>query len=277
MTRQTPYKSSGQRSPSFPFITLEKALFRAQTLYDNEKRNDTPLPVAFSHWKYAPKSSGGQQTVGALKSYGLLKDIGKGEDRHVQLTDLALDILLDSRPNSEERRTNLREAGLLPKMIRVIKEKYPDHAPTNENLQWFLIKECGFTDSSAKQLSKIWNKNNEFIPLYEDYNSDYSYEKPEREEEVYSKSMTDSNSEQSAGFTPPMNSTETKQVGASIPVTGNCSMSVMADGPVTQEGIEKLRKYLDLIKDSFPGKDSVLSTTDEYSEDTPSSTEESGT
>ena len=43
-----------------------------------------------------------------------------------------------------------------------------------------------------------------------------------------------------------------KQVGTSIPVTADCSISVIADGLITQDGLETLKKYIDLIKDSFP-------------------------
>lgn len=43
-----------------------------------------------------------------------------------------------------------------------------------------------------------------------------------------------------------------KQVGASIPVSATCSMSIIADGEVTQDGLDKLKSYIDLIKSSFP-------------------------
>ena len=43
-----------------------------------------------------------------------------------------------------------------------------------------------------------------------------------------------------------------KPVGASIPVTKHCSMSIMAVGDVTQKGLEQLISYLNLIKGSFP-------------------------
>jgi hypothetical protein len=43
-----------------------------------------------------------------------------------------------------------------------------------------------------------------------------------------------------------------KPVGASIPVTRECSMTVLATGPVTQKGIDQLMAYLKLVKDSFP-------------------------
>lgn len=49
-----------------------------------------------------------------------------------------------------------------------------------------------------------------------------------------------------------------KQVGSAIPVTKNCSMSVIATGEVTQEGLEKLIQYLNLIKGSFPETDETI-------------------
>lgn len=49
-----------------------------------------------------------------------------------------------------------------------------------------------------------------------------------------------------------------KQVGSSIPVTKNCAMSVVATGDVTQEGLEKLIQYLNLIKGSFPETDETI-------------------
>jgi hypothetical protein len=47
-------------------------------------------------------------------------------------------------------------------------------------------------------------------------------------------------------------SSGSKPVGASIPVTRECSMTVMATGPVTQKGIDQLMAYLKLVRDSFP-------------------------
>lgn len=43
-----------------------------------------------------------------------------------------------------------------------------------------------------------------------------------------------------------------KPVGASIPVTKHCSMSIMAVGDVTQKGLDQLVSYIKLIRDSFP-------------------------
>lgn len=43
-----------------------------------------------------------------------------------------------------------------------------------------------------------------------------------------------------------------QQIGAAIPVTPDCSISIMAVGQVTQGAIDNLVKYLELFKGSFP-------------------------
>src|SRR4051812_5063904 len=88
------------RSPAYPFISLKAAVERARIFYDKEKRNSANVQVAVKHWDYKAKSSGGVQTVAALKAFGLMKDIGTGDARQVQLTELGLRIILDTRVDS---------------------------------------------------------------------------------------------------------------------------------------------------------------------------------
>src|SRR5687768_5983261 len=70
----------------FPFINLAKSLDRARSVYENDKSGKgLKMPVAFAAWSYSDKSSGGFQTVAALKSYGLLADEGSKNDRSIML------------------------------------------------------------------------------------------------------------------------------------------------------------------------------------------------
>src|SRR5947209_17094268 len=95
-----PPKKKRERSPAYPSISLREAMERVQTLWQNEKRNAVPIPVAASHWGYAAKSSGAFQTISALKKFGLLTDEGSGNRRNVRLSDAALTKLREE-PNSE--------------------------------------------------------------------------------------------------------------------------------------------------------------------------------
>ena len=78
------------RSPSFPFISLPGAVHRARELYTAERRNLVSVDVAVAHWGYSPKSSGGKQTIAALRAYGLLEEV-RGE---LRLTDRAQHIVV---------------------------------------------------------------------------------------------------------------------------------------------------------------------------------------
>lgn len=46
-------RKAKERSPNFPFITLESAIERAQQFYDKEKRSGAPFPVTAGHWGYS--------------------------------------------------------------------------------------------------------------------------------------------------------------------------------------------------------------------------------
>jgi hypothetical protein len=140
-----------KRSPKCPFIDLKKAIERARTLYRKEGRNGVAVPIAVSHWGYKPKTSGGLQTVAALKGYGLVEYSGKGDDRHVQLTKLALRILLDEREDSPDRARAIQEAALRPKLFSELWDKWKDQGlPSPVNMRHILIFEKEFNENSAQ-------------------------------------------------------------------------------------------------------------------------------
>jgi hypothetical protein len=68
-------KKTKDRSPGFPFISLARSLERARQFYAEEKRGAAPYARAVMHWKYSEASSGGLQTVAALKQAALLPGV----------------------------------------------------------------------------------------------------------------------------------------------------------------------------------------------------------
>jgi len=155
-------KVAKDRSPNFPFISLEQALQRAEQFYSQEKRGSAPVAAVAAHWNYSPTSSGLQQTIAALKSYGLMEDDGSGEARKVRLTDLTFRILLDQRPDSVEREQFKRQAALRPNIASEIKEQWPDSLPSGPTLSHFLVLERGFNQQTASRVCKILEENEEF-------------------------------------------------------------------------------------------------------------------
>jgi len=127
------------RSPKFPFIDLKTAIERADAFYQSEKRNSASIPVAMKAWGYNDKSSGGLQTVSALKEFGLMEDSGSGDGRRVKLTDRALRINLDKREDSQDRSKLIKEAALLPKIHSSLWQQHQGELPSDNNLRHYLL------------------------------------------------------------------------------------------------------------------------------------------
>lgn len=138
------------RSPNFPFIDLKTAINRAQQFYARERRNAANVLVAGKHWGYGSRSSTIQQIVAALVAFGLLQDSGSRESRMVQLTDLALRILLGS-PDSPRQVAAIQEAALKPEIHRQLARKYHRGLPSDENLRHELLFEWdpGFNENAV--------------------------------------------------------------------------------------------------------------------------------
>lgn len=159
-------RRSKERSPTFPFISLERALDRARQFYGEEKRGVSPFTRAVRHWNYSESSSGALQTVAALKSYGLMEEAGgSGLARQIKLTALALNILLDQRPDSSERADRLRQAALAPAVAAEIYARWPEGLPSDSTLNHFLVLERRFGEETAVKALKILKENQQFARL----------------------------------------------------------------------------------------------------------------
>lgn len=161
-------KKSKDRSPSFPYVNLERAIERARMFYLQEKRGVTPYSRAVLHWGYTEASSAALQTVAALKSYGLLLEPpSPGKGRQLQLSDLALRILLDQRPDSNERLECIRQAARSPAVAAAVYEKWPDELPADSTLNHHLVLERRFNEATAPSVIKILKENQQFAQLQE--------------------------------------------------------------------------------------------------------------
>lgn len=156
-------KARKERSPSFPFISLKKALDRATAMAAAHKRSSTRPSAVGETWGYSPSSSGLTQTVAALKAYGLLDDVGKGEDRRVQLSELAFKIMNDARPGAKEAAT--QDAALRPKLFAEYTETWLPDRPSDAHCISELTLDRGFTTDAAKLFLRVFDDNSSFANL----------------------------------------------------------------------------------------------------------------
>jgi len=148
------------RSPSFPFIGLREALDRARTFYEAEQRNAARPETAAAHWGYSAKSSGGKQTIAALRAFGLLDG-----DSLVKLSGRALRILLDEREGSEERLRLVQQAALMPPVHARLWERYGADFPSPQTLRLSLILDEGFNENSVDDFLTEYRETLEYARL----------------------------------------------------------------------------------------------------------------
>jgi hypothetical protein len=160
-------KKNRDRSPAFPFIGLKAAIERATEFYREEKRNAAPVSVAVKHWGYGEKSSAGNQTIAALKYFGLLRDKGSGSNRRVQLTDLGLRIVMDERAISPERDALIKQAALKPKSYALLWGQWGTAMPSEENVRHYLRVDLKFGDSTVDSFIRGYKDTVAFAKLSE--------------------------------------------------------------------------------------------------------------
>ncbi len=148
-------KAKRDRSPSFPFIGLGKAVSRTQQFYEQAKRFDARIADAAKAWELGATSSATLQTAAALLAYGLLEDSGSSGDRKLKISDLGFKILVDQRPGEKE--AALSEAALKPKLIAEMAEIWKDGRPADALCISELRLDRGFSEESAEKFLKVFD------------------------------------------------------------------------------------------------------------------------
>lgn len=162
--QNTPRRKKG-RSPSYPAIDLEEALDRLKALWDQDRQHPAQVDTILSHWGYSKGSGKGLVVLAALKKYGLLEDEGSGKNRTARISDLGRDILLDERPDSDERLGRIQRAALTPAINAEVREKYGSELPSDANFKWFLVRDKQFTEGGASEFMDVYKRTMEFAQL----------------------------------------------------------------------------------------------------------------
>jgi hypothetical protein len=147
------------RSPSFPFISLPEAIRRARLLYEAERRNPVSAEVAVAHWGYRPASSGGRQTIAALKAFDLMEDVSGG----LRLTDVGQHLVL-REPGSPEHNVLLRQVALSPPLFRKLWDRYGPDLPPFQSLRSYLVLELKLNENAVEDLVRSYRETVAVMP-----------------------------------------------------------------------------------------------------------------
>lgn len=127
------------RSPNYPFINLEKAIERTRQIYEADRRHDVPIKVVNEkRWEYKPGSSQGDQTLAALRAFGLVEITGAGDKRMVRISERAYRILAGATDAAER----IKDAALSPTLHGELWQKYgTEGLPSSDVIRNYLLFE----------------------------------------------------------------------------------------------------------------------------------------
>lgn len=154
-------KSSGgkpkkDRSPSFPFISLQEAVKRLVSFEQTFGRHPAPSAKSGLAWGMKEKSSQAFQILAALKAFGLVKYEGSGATLTASLTDDARTFL---RANQESIKEDmLRHLALKPTQFKKFWQIWGADRPPDPVCLDQLILQHGFTDSAAQTFLKVYDE-----------------------------------------------------------------------------------------------------------------------
>jgi hypothetical protein len=248
-------KKARVRSPNYPAINLEEAIKKATEFYNYEKRNSANVEIAMKHWGFKPTSSGGMVTLAALNSFGLLSDSGAGKQRKVQLTELALKIILDERSQSVEREAAIKQAALMPKIHASLWNKYHTSLPSDENLRHELVMERKFNPNAASGFIGEYKDTIQFAKLVDSDIMSIADEDKEEEQDMVSApantSPTPNTSKPPIAAGSPQNQPSAKEISLPVGVTEDGQVifaHVRFDAPLKRGMLASLKQLLDALE-----------------------------
>jgi hypothetical protein len=111
-------------------------------------------------------SSGGIQTEAALKQFGLLEVNGRGDDRRLRLSELALRLLPDQGIDAAERHKLIKQSALTPRTHRELWESWGSVLPEAEVRRYLTkVKNPAFNAKGAKGLIDEYRKTISYLEL----------------------------------------------------------------------------------------------------------------
>lgn len=155
------------RSPSYPFISLKAAIERIVAFDEKFKRHPAPADKAGMAWGLKETSSQAQQTLAALKSFGLVSYEGIGPKRSVKLTDDARDYLRAQQDSVKQKL--LKKFAISPKPFATYWEEWRADRPIDAVCLDQLVLKGGYTQSAANTFLRVYDETMLFAGLGESH------------------------------------------------------------------------------------------------------------
>lgn len=143
------------RSPSFPFIPLKTAIERLVAFEEHHKRSSVAPDRIGPAWAMKPNSSQAQQTLAALRAFGLLETSRSEGGRTVSLSEEGRTYLRAQQENIKQ--AVLQRAALRPKQIETHWRDWGNDRPADAACLDDLVLKEGFSDDGAKIFLRVYD------------------------------------------------------------------------------------------------------------------------
>jgi hypothetical protein len=245
-------KKKRTRSPGYPTIDLREALEKAKTVWENDRRNETPISSLAVQWGYNAKSSSAVQLAAALKKFGLFVEV-PNKNAFVRLSDLAIRILTDEDPTSIGRTQLIKRAALTPRVYNTIWTQYQGNLPSNTTLKSYLLADLKFNPDVVDDVIKSFRSTISFAKLAPDDSIQTHTGSPPNLEEMDADGEANGASSSPAPTSAPKmtaqpTSTAPAQAAKKQMRFELDSGPVLVNYPMSQEDFDLLLKSLDLWK-----------------------------
>lgn len=158
----TPAKSK-ERSPSFPFIPLEAAVLRMASFDAKFGRHGAPANKVGLAWDMKETSSQADQTLAALRSFGLVVYKGNGPGREVTLSEEGRNYLRAQQDSVKEQ--ILKVCALRPKIMRQFWAMWGPDRPIDPVALDTLILQHNFSENGARSFLRVYDATVSFAKL----------------------------------------------------------------------------------------------------------------
>ncbi|MEM7216686.1 MAG: hypothetical protein AAF423_14200 [Pseudomonadota bacterium] len=138
------------RSPSYPSIPLKGAIERVGILFEKERFNPISREAAAKLFGYSGLTGGSNTLLADLAAYGLIERVGKGE---IRVSQRVAQII---HPHDDAEYSGaLASAAQNPKLFSTLRERFPDHLPSDDNLEGVLVR-MGFSAKGTRPARKAF-------------------------------------------------------------------------------------------------------------------------
>lgn len=231
------------RSPRYPRLSVLTSVGYARKIYEGAHRSEIDSDTAYRVMGFAGKNGASATALGALRQFGLVDGL-RGD---LRISDLALRILEPSC--TDEYVESLHEAANKPDVFEAVLRQFPEGLPSSdEAVRSFLIRNLQFSRAGADDLISSLRETLSELEAENSRNGSKSVS-PEIQSAVGVEKEQPERSppkDMARSIFPAEGQLEEF---IRIPLTRDCNAELRLSGPITDDAIARLIKYIDLMKD----------------------------